>query len=117
MFCSRPDLQFFGEFIGLDRELIEYFVAGLDLIQRNTIVAIPSRGRNSFSPLQPRPAASSSITQKRTEQNHRRGGPAHVLGYRKRKPEKLKSGIYYVDDPHASFRDETEKAQDRISGR
>ena len=85
------------------------------MIQRNTIVAIPSQRRNSFSPLQPRPAASSSSAQQRT-QNNRRGGPAHVLGYRKRKPEKLKSGIYYVDDPHASFRDETEKAQDRISG-
>ena len=47
----------------------------------------------------------------------RRGG--HLLGIRKKKqPEKLKSGIYYVDDPHERFRDESERrAQDRISGK
>ena len=71
-------------------------------------MAIPSQRRNSFSPLRPR----HDQRQSQPQQSTRRGGS--VLSRRK-KPKKLKSGIYYVDDPHETYRDESEKAQDRIA--
>ena len=84
------------------------YVAGLNLHSRDAIVAVPSQRRNSFSPLRP------------------------ARQHRPRPQERLKSGneiniiiisiicniyegIYYVDDPHGTFREQT-PAQDRISG-
>ena len=81
-------------------------LAGLSLLSRDTIVAIPSQRRNSFDPLRPAPGVS-----RHGKQDIGRGGLR-----RRKRPEKLKSGIYYVDDPHATFRDEHERAQERVSG-
>ena len=87
-------------------------VVGLNLLPRDTIVAIPSQRRNSFDPLQP--------VSRHGKQDFSRGHGNDYSGRgglrRRKKPEKLKSGIYYVDDPHATFRDDHERAQERISG-
>ena len=54
-------------------------------------------------------------------QDQRHGRQENKRGHqvRRKKPEKLKSGIYYVDDPYATFRDENElalrRAQERVS--
>ena len=87
---------------------MRFLFSGLSLISRDAIVAIPSQRRNSASPLRP------FHDQRQSQPQHstRRGGS--VLSRRK-KPKKLKSGIYYVDDPHETYRDESEKAQDRIA--
>ena len=94
------------------QNLRPFLVLGLNLLPRDTIVAIPSQRRNSFDPLQP------VSRHGKQDQSGGRNDYSGRGGLRRRKrPEKLKSGIYYVDDPHASFRDESEKAQERISGK
>ena len=53
------------------------------------------------------------------DQRHGRQENKRGSQVRRKKPEKLKSGIYYVDDPYATFRDENElalrQAQERVS--
>lgn len=83
------------------------FDKGLSLNSRDTIVAIPSQRRNSFAPFH-----SPGPQHTRDRQTELRGKPGH----RRHRPRKLQSGIYYVDDPHATFRDESERrAQNRVS--
>ena len=113
-------------------KMISFFLfsLGLSMNSRDTIVAIPSQRRNSFAPFRP-----PGPQQTRARQEIR-GKPGIR---RQNRPRKLKSGqwrenrffcfsyffgiytilsgIYYVDDPHATFRDESErKAQERVSG-
>ena len=85
------------------------FCSGLSLLSRLPIVQSSQR-RNSFVP------------SRFQHQDQRHGRQENKRGHGRRKqPEKLKSGIYYVDDPYATFRDENELAlrrslaQERVS--
>ena len=85
------------------------FCTGLSLLSRLPIVQSSQR-RNSLVPTR-----FQHQDQRHGRQENKRGN------IRRRKPEKLKSGIYYVDDPYATFRDENELAlrqslaQERVS--
>ena len=82
-------------------------MSGLNLLSRLPIVQSSQR-RNSFVP-----SRFQHQDQRHGRQENKRGD------VRRKKPEKLKSGIYYVDDPYATFRDENElalsRAQERVS--
>jgi len=84
---------------------------GLSHLSRLPIVhsSQSSQRRNSFVP-----TIFHHQDKRHGRQEHKRGNVV-----KRKKPEKLKSGIYYVDDPYATFRDENElaieKAQDRVS--
>ena len=84
---------------------------GLSHLSRLPIVhsSQSSQRRNSFVP-----TIFNHQDKRHGRQEHKRGNVV-----KRKKPEKLKSGIYYVDDPYATFRDENElaieKAQDRVS--
>ena len=84
---------------------------GLSHLSRLPIVqsSQSAQRRNSFVP-----SRFPGQDKRHGRQEQKRG---HLV--RRKKPEKLKSGIYYVDDPYATFRDENElalrRAQERVS--
>ena len=88
----------------LYKNMISY--SGLSNLSRLPIVQSSQR-RNSFIP------------SRFQNQDHRHGRQEQKGRniVRRKKPEKLKSGIYYVDDPYATFRDESELAQRRAEER
>ena len=100
--------------IAVPANLSTMYVAGLNLHSRDAIVAVPSQRRNSFSPLRParqhRPRP-----QERLKSGNGINIIISIIYYLLSTICNIYEGIYYVDDPHGTFREQT-PAQDRISG-